>query len=263
VSVDLVADGITVRFGGLLAVNNVTLRARSTTITGLIGPNGAGKTTCFNAFTGAVSTETGAVRLGERDLTGSPSSRAQQGLGRTFQRMEIFDSMTVAENVAMGPEAVLAGRRLWSQLAGGRREMAEINQRADEAMERCGIGDLGGRDAGDLSTGERRLVELARAVASRFEFLLLDEPSSGLDVDETARFGSILHSVVADGTGILLVEHDMALVRMVCEYIYLLDFGQLVFEGTTAEVLASDIVRAAYLGSEAVEDAIVEGATHA
>jgi ABC-type branched-subunit amino acid transport system ATPase component len=123
----------------------------------------------------------------------------------------------------------------------------------EEALHRCDIEDLQSRAAGDLSTGQRRLVELARAIASPFKILLLDEPSSGLDVAETERFGRILLRVVADrGTGILLVEHDMALVRQACEYAYVMDFGKLVFAGETAEVLSSDVVRAAYLGSEVV-----------
>ena len=250
-------EGVTVRFGGLVAVHHVSLRAEAGSITGLIGPNGAGKTTTFNACTGAISATEGTVRLGDQVLRGAPSRRAQHGLGRTFQRMELFDSMTVGENVAMGPESLLAGRRPWHQLAASRRERAEIRDLAGDAIDRCGIAALADRNAGELSTGQRRLVELARAIASRFRFLLLDEPSSGLDVAETERFGAILESVIAtDGTGILLVEHDMALVRLVCRYIYVLDFGELVYEGPTADVLASDVVKAAYLGSDAVEDAV-------
>jgi ABC-type branched-subunit amino acid transport system ATPase component len=120
-------------------------------------------------------------------------------------------------------------------------------------MELCGIEDLSRRTAGDLSTGQRRLVELARAIASPFRFLLLDEPSSGLDPSETERFGQILKSFVGEkGIGIILVEHDMALVAAVCSYIYVLDFGRQIFSGTTDETLRSDVVRASYLGSEAV-----------
>jgi ABC-type branched-subunit amino acid transport system ATPase component len=123
----------------------------------------------------------------------------------------------------------------------------------DEALHRCDIEALQSQTAGDLSTGQRRLVEIARAIATPFRILLLDEPSSGLDVAETEQFGRILLGVVADrGIGILLVEHDMTLVRQVCDYAYVLDFGKLVFAGVTSEVLSSDVVRAAYLGSEAV-----------
>jgi ABC-type branched-subunit amino acid transport system ATPase component len=259
-SVDLEISGVTVRFGGLLAVDKVSITARGGHITSLIGPNGAGKTTTFNATTGVVPVAEGSVRLGEVVLDGKdPTARAQAGLGRTFQRMELFDSMTVEENVSMGPELLSAGRHAWRHLAAPRAERADARARAEGAMERCGISDLAPRVAGDLSTGQRRLVELARVVATPFRFLLLDEPSSGLDVNETAQFASILQGIVEqDGLGILLVEHDMALVRAVCEYAYVLDFGRLIFEGPTRQVLESELVKAAYLGSEAVEAALEE-----
>ena len=251
---DLQVQGLSVQFGGLLAVSSVTLRAPAGVITGLIGPNGAGKTTIFNACTGVVSAQTGQIRLGQQDLgRHSISSRAAQGLGRTFQRMELFDSMTVAENVALGPEAFLAGRRPWSQIACARHQRRDIDRRADDAVARCGIQSLGPARVGDLSTGQRRLVELARAMATPFRFLLLDEPSSGLDVVETERFGEIITQFVSDtGVGILLVEHDMALVASVCRYIYVLDFGNLIYEGPVADVLSSETVRAAYLGSNEI-----------
>jgi ABC-type branched-subunit amino acid transport system ATPase component len=257
-SVDLEASGITVRFGGLTAVDDLSLLARGGTITGLIGPNGAGKTTTFNAMTGVVQPTRGTVSLGERRLDRlGPAARAQAGLGRTFQRMELFDTMTVADNVALGPELLFSGRRAWRHLVSGRKERAEVLARAHDALERAGLTDLATRPVGDLSTGQRRLVEIARAMATPFRFLLLDEPSSGLDARETEQFAAILASIIeGDGPGILLVEHDMALVRAVCSYAYVLDFGQLIFDGPTAQVLSSDVVKAAYLGSEAVEEAV-------
>jgi ABC-type branched-subunit amino acid transport system ATPase component len=252
---DLEVQSLTVRFGGLVAVNDVSLVARGGAITGLIGPNGAGKTTTFNACTGLVTPTAGTVGLGGQDLHHhSPAWRARLGLGRTFQRMELFDTMDVRNNVALGREALLAGKRLTGRLFGLRHERAECLAAADAALDRCGISHMARQTAGDLSTGQRRLVELARALASGFRFLLLDEPSSGLDVNETDGFAAILRSVLAEeGIGILLVEHDMALVRAVCSYIYVLDFGQLIYEGPAAEVLSAEIVKAAYLGSEAVE----------
>jgi ABC-type branched-subunit amino acid transport system ATPase component len=254
---DLEIREVTVRFGGLVAVDHVSLLARGGAITGLIGPNGAGKTTTFNATTGTVTTAGGSITLDDEVIDRlSPTARAQRGLGRTFQRMELFDTMTVAENVALGPELLAAGRRPWHHLVASRRERTETAERTDEALDRCGITALAGRSTGALSTGQRRLVELARAIATPFRFLLLDEPSSGLDVHETERFAAILRGVVADrGTGLLLVEHDMALVRSICDFAYVLDFGRLIFEGPTDEVLRSDIVRAAYLGSDADERA--------
>jgi ABC-type branched-subunit amino acid transport system ATPase component len=171
--------------------------------------------------------------------------------------MELFDTMTVRDNVALGPEMLYSGRRAWRHLVSSRRERGDVLARADDALERSGLTALARQPVGDLSTGQRRLVEIARAMATPFQFLLLDEPSSGLDARETEQFAAILMSIVEqDGTGILLVEHDMALVRAVCTYAYVLDFGELIYDGSTAEVLRSDIVKAAYLGSEAVEEAV-------
>ncbi len=245
-------DGVTVRFGGLVAVSEVTLTAPAGQITGLIGPNGAGKTTTFNACTGVVPAASGSVRLGRTVLDGhGTSKRAARGLGRTFQRMELFDSMTVVENVELGVESFLAAGRPFGQMFCPPGERKKIAARAADALELCGITGLARRTAGDLSTGQRRLVELARAIATPFSFLLLDEPSSGLDPEETEKFGQILLDFVADrGVGILLVEHDMALVSSICTYIYVLDFGRLIHQGPTAEALASPIVLEAYLGTE-------------
>ncbi len=258
---DLAVEHLVVRFGGLMAVDDVTLHAPECVITGLIGPNGAGKTTTFNACTGVVPA-VGKIRLGDQDLVHlSTPARAARGLGRTFQRMELFDSMTVRENVALGPEAYFAARRPWSQITGGRRERREVNERMHTALAWCAIEALAASRAADLSTGQRRLVELARALATPFRFLLLDEPSSGLDVRETERFGQIVTRFVDEtGTGILLVEHDMALVGSVCRYIYVLDFGILIFKGPTSEVLSSEVVRAAYLGSDSPQ---LDDAAHA
>ena len=252
----LEVEGITVRFGGLVALDNVTLQGEPGTITGLIGPNGAGKTTTFNACMGIVPVVSGTVRLDDQPLDGhSLAHRAENGLGRTFQRMELFDSMTVLENVALGPEARLAGRHWWAQMRTTPREKALCRDAAADALDRCGIAHLADLVAGYLPTGQRRLVEMARAIASRFRFLLLDEPSSGLDEAETENFGRVLVDVASrDGTGILLVEHDIGLVRNLCSYIYVLDFGARIFEGPTADVMASEVVHAAYLGSEDVEE---------
>ncbi|MEW6471372.1 MAG: ABC transporter ATP-binding protein [Actinomycetota bacterium] len=251
-------ENLVVRFGGLVAVNDVTLTARLGRITALIGPNGAGKTTTFNACTGLVRPTSGHVRLDGRDVTRmSPAHRARLGLGRTFQRMELFESLPVRDNVALGREALVAGAKPWRHLRSARSARADAIARADEAMTRCGITTLAGRRPAELSTGQRRLVELARATASGARMLLLDEPSSGLDRAETQAFGEILESLVAGGdVGILIVEHDMALIMRICNYGYVLDFGRLIFTGTAAEIAASDIVRAAYLGSQEVEVAV-------
>jgi ABC-type branched-subunit amino acid transport system ATPase component len=145
----------------------------------------------------------------------------------------------------------MAGANPLTQLAGNRRDRAIVRRAVDEAIELTGIGPLSTLQAGLLPAGQRRMVELARTLAGPFDLLLLDEPSAGLDAAETRRFGDVLAGVVAErGTGILLVEHDMALVRHVCTHIYVLDFGRLIFEGGPGAMLTSEVVRAAYLGSE-------------
>ncbi|MET0579295.1 MAG: branched-chain amino acid ABC transporter permease/ATP-binding protein [Ilumatobacteraceae bacterium] len=261
----LVVTELSVRFGGLIAVNDVSLAAPMGRITGLMGPNGAGKTTTFNSCSGLNKPTTGTVRLHGRDVSGlSPNARARAGLGRTFQIMELCESLTVADNVALGRESSQAGANVLSQLAAPRSEIRVRDLAATEALELCGIAHLADQQAGALSTGQRRLVELARCLAGPFDILLLDEPSSGLDRDETERFGTLLKRVVAErGCGVLLVEHDVSLIMDVCEYIYVLDFGRLIFEGTPSEVSASPDVQAAYLGSETKHLAELETEVHA
>jgi ABC-type branched-subunit amino acid transport system ATPase component len=247
-------EGLSVRYGGNLAVDDVSLDAPPGRIVGLIGPNGAGKTTTFSGCTGLVRPAAGRVHLGDRDITDlPPQRRAQLGLGRTFQRMELFDSLSVAENIALGREAGYAGSRPLRHLRAPRREVAETRDAVERSLVICGIGHLADRPVLSLSTGQRRLVELARAMAARTQILLLDEPSSGLDHNETEGFGRILVELAAEGTGILLVEHDMSLVMGICDHIYVLDFGQLVFDGTAKQVAASTVVRQAYLGGEIAE----------
>lgn len=250
----LEVEGLVVRFGGLLAVHDLTFCAPAGRITGLIGPNGAGKTTTFDACSGLNRRVGGVVRLNGEDVTRLPAAaRGRRGLGRTFQRMQLGDSLTVAENVGLGAESMLAGAGSWSQLMATRLQSRQTEAAVDGALELCGIRDLARVQAGALSTGQRRLVELARCLAGPFGTLLLDEPSSGLDRAETAAFDAVLQRVVAErGCGILLVEHDMSLVMNVCSYLYVLDFGQLIFEGEPADVAASPIVQAAYLGSESI-----------
>ncbi|HEX3796946.1 MAG TPA: ATP-binding cassette domain-containing protein [Acidimicrobiales bacterium] len=234
------------------AVDQLSLIARSNQITGLIGPNGAGKTTTFNACTGVVEMTTGSIRLGEIGLDGMTTSRrAQIGLGRTFQRVELVKTATVRDNVALGAEALVAGRHLWAQLFGSHRVRSEILRAADREIERCGLSHFARTPTSELSTGQGRLVELARVLAADFTFLLLDEPSSGLDKAETEHFGQVVAEVAAERhLGILLVEHDMALIRQICNYIYVLDFGKLIYEGESADVLSSDTVRRSYLGED-------------
>ena len=252
-STGLLIRELTVQFGGLIAVDAVTLEAPVGRITGLIGPNGAGKTTTFNACSGLQRPSKGSISFAGRDIARvSVQGRSQLGLGRTFQRMELLESLTVAENVSIGREALLAGSRPWHHVWCTGRARHEVEVATRDALDVCGISGLADHPVASLSTGARRLVELARAVAGRSTLLLLDEPSSGIDHHETERFGETLLTLVAErGLGILIVEHDMDLVMRVCDHIYVLDFGKLLFEGTPDQVRRSEIVRHAYLGSEA------------
>src|SRR5581483_5071051 len=171
----LAVEDLTIRYGGNVAVSGLSLDAPLGRVTGLIGPNGAGKTTTFNACSGLLRPSAGRVSLFGADVTNlAPPARARLGLGRTFQRMELFDSLTVAQNVRLGREAALAGRNPVRQLISTAADRRAIAGAVGEAIELCGIGDLAGLRAGSLSTGQRRLVELARALAGDFRFLLLD-----------------------------------------------------------------------------------------
>jgi ABC-type branched-subunit amino acid transport system ATPase component/ABC-type branched-subunit amino acid transport system permease subunit len=260
---ELRIQDLEVAFGGLVAVDGVSLAAPTGKITGLIGPNGAGKTTTFNACSGLNRPSAGVVRLGGKNISHSgPAARARRGIGRTFQHMELFDSLTVRQNVQMGLESAMAGASVLWQVFASKAQMRRIVAAAIDAMRLCGIADLADRPVADLSTGQRRLVELARCLAGDSSIVLLDEPSSGLDQTETAAFGQILVRVVAErGIGILLVEHDMSLVMSICDWLYVLDFGELIFAGEPAEARVSPVVRAAYLGGSENEQ-IIEAELH-
>ncbi len=193
----LVVDDISVSYGGVRAVDSASLRAPMGRITGLIGPNGAGKTTLFNACSGLVVAASGRVQLHNVDITrGSPAYRARQGLGRTFQRPELFNSLTVRQNVAFGCEAPMAGANPLTQLFDSRAAARKISLATDEALALAGISAISDQQVGLLSIGKRRLVDLAIALAGPFDVLLLDEPSSGLDAHESEMFGSVLQTVV-------------------------------------------------------------------
>jgi len=247
-----------VQFGGLIAVDGVSLAAPTGRITGLIGPNGAGKTTTFNACSGINSPSAGRISMDAHDIShASTATRARRGLGRTFQQTELFDSLTVRQNVALGIEGGFAGPNPMSHLFATPPQTRRVRDATGHALQLCDLVPIAESVVGSISTGQRRLVELARCLAGPFHVLLLDEPSSGLDRVETERFGEILRRVVRErGVGIFLVEHDMSLVTEVCDYIYVLDFGRAIFEGTSAEVMASSLVQAAYLGGDDVEDAL-------
>jgi branched-chain amino acid transport system ATP-binding protein len=237
----LVAEDISVSFGGLLALDSVDLEVAAGEIHGLIGPNGAGKTTLFNVITGLQRPTRGTVHLGAHDVTNDkPHQRSRQGLARTFQRLELFGSLTARENVLMAAEMqrgkVTAGRTPFEE--------------AQYQLGRVGILDIADEPTDSLPTGLARLVEMARALATSPDVLLLDEPSSGLNADETNGLGEVLVQLAAEGMGILLVEHDMSLVMRICARVDVMDSGRVISRGDPKSVQADPVVQQAYLGSE-------------
>jgi ABC-type branched-subunit amino acid transport system ATPase component len=252
----LTAKGVVVRFGGLVALDGVSVEAPPGRITGLIGPNGAGKTTMFNVCCGFQTADAGAISLDGLDITKeSPARRARLGIGRTFQRMELFRSLTVRENIELAAESIHIAPDPMTQLGiigSPRKVRTEVKEVAGDLLDVTGLNPVADRLAGEVSTGHGRLVELARALARRPRILLLDEPSSGLDVAESAAFGELLVDVVAQrGLGILMIEHDMSLVLNICDRVQVLDFGRPLMVGTPQEIRDSEEVRAAYLGQSA------------
>ena len=258
----LEASGVMMRFGGVVAVSNVTLRAPMGVVTGLIGPNGAGKTTLFNVCSGLARPQRGHVRLNGRDVTRhSMASRARAGLGRTFQQMQLFESLTVEQTVALGREGHYAGWNPASHLISTRTQMRSVRESTARAVQLCDLGALANTPIRLLSTGQRRLVDLARCIAGGYDVILLDEPSSGLNDGETQKMAEVLRRIVAEeGVGILLVEHDMSLVLDLCSHIYVLDFGELIVEGPPATIRDSPTVHSVYLGRDTDDSLVTEGA---
>jgi len=230
---------VVVRFGGNVAVDDVSVAAQPGLITGLIGPNGAGKTTLFNVVTGLLAPNAGTVHLDGDDITGLPPyKRARRGLARTFQRLELFSVMTVRENVAVAAET----RRAWA------RDGSTPDEVVDQVIERIGLTARAHERVDALPTGQARLVELGRALATRPKVLLLDEPASGQTEAETERFAELLRELSRDGITVVLVEHDVQLVMAVCDLIHVLDFGRVIATGAPDEIRSNEAVLTAYLG---------------
>jgi branched-chain amino acid transport system ATP-binding protein len=247
----LEAEGIVKRFAGITALSQASLRVEDGEIVGLIGPNGAGKTTLFDCIYGVLKPDRGTVRFDGQDLRGMRvHRRARLGIGRTFQRVELFTGTSVRDHLLVADRAREATGGLLRDLTGRGRPTAQERERTDGVLELLGLSEIAERPIEALSLGRARLVELGRALMIEPRLLLLDEPSSGLDGDETAEMGEVLRRVRDDrGLSVLLVEHDVELVRAVTTRLYVLDFGTMIAEGPTAEVLGSDAVRHAYLGT--------------
>ena len=238
----LSAESITVRFGGIAALHEAQVTVDAGGVTGLIGPNGAGKTTLFNVISGLQEPTHGRVVLDGTDITGaSPFRRARMGIARTFQKLEAFGSLSARDNVLVAAEQRTGSDR--------KRSRSDPQAVADELLERCGITDQAHFMVGTLPTGTARRVELARALATEPRVLLLDEPSSGLNEDETEAMAALLRDLASDGLAVLLVEHDMSFVMGTCEQIHVLDFGSVIATGAPSEIQGDPAVQAAYLGS--------------
>jgi branched-chain amino acid transport system ATP-binding protein len=237
---------VTVRFGGITAVSGAGLTVDGGQVQGLIGPNGAGKTTTFNVISGLQPPTEGQILIDGEDVTARPPhERARRGMARTFQRLEVFGSLTVRENVLAGAEF----RSSWDKDA--HEDPREI---ADELLAKVGIAAFADVPADSVPTGMARLTELARALAIRPRLLLLDEPSSGLNEEESEELGDVLLSLADEGMGVLMVEHDVELVMKVCSWIDVLDFGQIIASDEPSVIREDPRVQAAYLGAEADEE---------
>ncbi|HEY5173472.1 MAG TPA: ABC transporter ATP-binding protein [Acidimicrobiia bacterium] len=246
----LVARSVTKTFAGITALADVSLDVDEREIVGLIGPNGAGKTTFFNCLLGIVKLDAGTVIFEGRDLARVPTyRRARLGIGRTFQRIELFSGMTPREHFLVA-ERVRNGRgALWKDILFLGRPSADENARANAMLELLDIASVADRPVESLSLGVGRLVEIGRALMTGPKLVLLDEPSSGLDRQETEGLAVKLRAVQKEqGIAILLVEHDVDFVRSLVERVFVLDFGTLIASGPTSEVFADDAVRRAYLG---------------
>ncbi len=253
------ARNVTVRFGGLVALSDVSLRVPPASIVGLVGPNGAGKTTLFGVLSGLLRPQEGDVFLaGQRVTRSAPSKRARLGLARTFQQLELFMGLTVREHVVLGYRVRNQRRRLWSDLvtAGSLHpETADEQERVNHLIDLLDLRSVADIAVSVLPLGTARRVEVARALATGPSIVLLDEPSSGLDGHETAQLGSALRTVVEqERISLLLVEHDVAMVLGLSSEVAVLDFGIRIAYGTPDEIRNDPAVRAAYLGDdEAVE----------
>lgn len=237
---DLAVENVAVRFGGILALSDVDVNVSGGTVHGLIGPNGAGKTTLFNVITGFQPPTRGRVRYDGTDITRtSPHQRARHGMARTFQRLELFGTLTVRENIQVAAESQ-RGR-----LPAGTGP-SDMTQRL---LTDIGIAHIADEPTDALPTGLARLVELARAMATSPSLVLLDEPSAGLDQEETAALGRVLVALAAQGMGVLLVEHDMSLVMGICDEVSVLHYGEIIARGDPASVQAHPAVQNAYLGT--------------
>ena len=249
----LETSGLTVTFGGLNACDKVDLKVPDGKFVGLIGPNGAGKTTFIDAITGYVPTSAGnAVFNGEDIGELKPHDRAQRGLVRTFQSLELFEDLSVKDNLLVAGYDTRWYSFLLDMIYMPRKDQ-KVEEQIEWALDIMGLNDVADAMPSDLSHGRRKLVGVARALAASPKLILLDEPAAGLDTAESQILGGHLREFLDHDMSVFLIDHDMGLVLSVCDYIYVLDFGKIIAEGTPQEIRESDTVKKAYLGEEAGE----------
>lgn len=249
----LEARGLTVTFGGLNANDHVDLVIPRGKFVGLIGPNGAGKTTFIDAITGYVPLSGGTATFNDENIGNlKPHERAQRGLVRTFQSLELFEDLTVRDNLLVAAYPTKWYSFILDMLYLTPKD-PEIEDRVEWALEIMGLVDDADSMPTDLSHGRRKLVGVARALAAKPDLILLDEPAAGLDTAESQNLGRHLREFLDHDMSVFLIDHDMGLMLSVCDYIYVLDFGKIIAQGTPTEVRDDPAVKAAYLGAEAGE----------
>jgi branched-chain amino acid transport system ATP-binding protein len=243
-------QGVCKSFGGIQAVHSISFSVAPGESVGLVGPNGAGKTTLFNCVCGQLRPEAGDITFDGMALTGLPTyKRARLGIGRTYQKVEVFTDMSVRDHLMVAERSRRGEGRLWRDLLNMSKPTKDEEDRVDATLELVGISRLADTSVNALGLGNCRLVELARALATEPKILLADEPSSGLDLHETAEVAAVLRTVQRErGTAVLLVEHDLSMVAEVVDRAVVMDLGAMLAEGTFDEVMADPLVRDAYLG---------------
>jgi branched-chain amino acid transport system ATP-binding protein len=257
---------VTVRFGGVVALDNVSISIPPATIVGLVGPNGAGKSTLFSVLSGLRRPNHGRVRFQGEDITHATAQhRARMGLARTFQHPEMFSGLTVREHVMLAHRVRTQRPRIWTDMLtarGFRPADKEEVERVNQLLEALNLTEIANRPVAGLSLGMTRLVELARALAANPAVLLLDEPSSGLDARETEQVIEVFRlATERRGVSLLLVEHDVSMVLGLCSQVHVLDFGVMIAEGTPDQIRHDPAVRAAYLGEEEIPQTHAQEAT--